>query len=179
MSRERESSTSKHLEVAVSGSRAIHDRQYVWAILDYELTEWAIAGYEVSLRLGDASGVDSHAVAWARERQIAHTVYFASGAGYERAVSERQVLVENNVEVGWELKLASDWAKDGERAGTIRNSAMLHMADILIAIHDGSSTGTRDAMAQAKMRSVFIHYWTFPPVSAECLALGYTRKESA
>ena len=164
------------ITVAVSGSRAIKDRGYVWAILDYELTEWACKGIEVRLSLGDAAGVDASAIAWARDRGVGHTVYFASGPAYERALADAALLLENGEQVSWELELASDWAKDGERAGTIRNSAMLKGADILIAIHDGLSPGTRDAIAQAKMRSVFIHYWAWPPCPAEESALGYSPK---
>lgn len=170
------------LEVAVSGSRTVRDRGYVWAILDYEILEWTLAGYEISLRIGDAMGVDTHAIAWARARRVRHTIYFASGPGFEQYRLGIALLRENGADDYSDCESAipvSDWATSGSRSGTIRNSSMLTGADILIAIHDGDSPGTRDAMAQARMRSVFIHYWSYPPVAAENSALGYPAEVSA
>jgi YspA, cpYpsA-related SLOG family len=53
----------------------------------------------------------------------------------------------------------ADWATHGRAAGHIRNHQMLHVADALIAVWDGKSSGTRHMIkiAQAKGITTYVH----------------------
>ncbi len=57
-------------------------------------------------------------------------------------------------------RFPADWDKWGHRAGPRRNQQMAQQADALVAVWDGSSSGTADMIrkAQAWGRKVHIHY---------------------
>ncbi|HUT60671.1 MAG TPA: SLOG family protein [Phycisphaerae bacterium] len=65
----------------------------------------------------------------------------------ERAAQDRGLPVE---------RYPADWNRHGRAAGPIRNTAMADKADALIAIWDGKSAGTRDMIAKAKERGLFL-----------------------
>lgn len=159
----------KPFVIAVTGSRSIDDPTRVAAILDAEAIYYMSRGYDLAIRLGDAIGADLLALRWARERGLPRTIFFADRAGYEAWVGSA-ALIDQQAE---RAILASDWACGGDRAGPIRNHLMIAggrldaddrpldppvgKADLLVAIWDGSSRGTRNAMATARNAGVFIH----------------------
>lgn len=150
--------------IVVSGSRGITSQEQVWNALDLEWAEAACAGHEqIEFRLGDAAGVDHLALRWARERGFPRTIYFADREGYDAWCRSRMLHGE-----GEEAAFAvSDWDTDGKSAGGARNAAMIGIlepkyrpyADLLVAIWDGSSRGTRNCMANARTACVPIHQY--------------------
>lgn len=149
--------------ITVSGSRGITDRERVWQILDEESAYYLCLGYELLWRLGDAHGVDYLALEWARERGFSRRVYFADKDGYATWVGSAGLLADDGAE---SAVLAADWDRDGKTAGQIRNSAMLGVfvphqpkSELLIAIWDAASPGTRNCMAAARNANIFIHQW--------------------
>ncbi len=100
-------------------------------ITDYAMVEQAMAecGWHPSKVIaGDARGVDKLAERWARER----------GLPFE--------------------EFKADWQTSGKAAGYLRNMAMAHSAEALVAIWDGSSRGTMHMIniAGKKRLRVFI-----------------------
>ena len=73
---------------------------------------------------GDASGVDSIAA--------------------EYATFTPDIRVESHPIPEWV------WAQIGSKAGPLRNEYMVEQADAVVAVWDGQSSGTKDAMAQAE-----------------------------
>jgi hypothetical protein len=164
----------RHMIIAVSGSRTITDRAKVFEILDYEAIQYLSSGFTIEFRLGDAHGVDWLAREWARERAMVRTIVFADRKQWEFWAKAAQLrdFVDPGAEMG---VLVSDWDRDGDSAGPIRNHAIIGgakedvddrklvkpmgKADLLIAIWDGSSRGTRNAMVTARNYGVFIHQW--------------------
>jgi len=151
--------------ITVSGSRGITSQPLVWDALDQEYVYYVCLGYEPEFRLGDAAGVDHLALRWARERGLPRTIYFADRKGYETWVQSRGLLSPTpELERG---RLVSDWDRDGKQAGMVRNAAMIGIlepqyrpaADLLVALWDGSSRGTRNCMATARTAGVFIHQY--------------------
>ena len=51
----------------------------------------------------------------------------------------------------------ADWDKNGLAAGPIRNRLMADYADALIAIWDGSSSGTKNMINEATKRGLKVH----------------------
>jgi len=49
------------------------------------------------------------------------------------------------------------WDKIGPKAGPMRNDYMVRQADALIAVWDGESSGTRDAMQQAESEGLPVY----------------------
>jgi len=152
--------------IAISGSRGITARELVWDLLDAEWAYYTTLGFDVQVRLGDAAGVDHLALQWARARGVPRAIYFADRQGYDTWVASQLLL--NPGDRGDEGgHLASDWDRDGRSAGPARNAAMLGilepkyrpLADLLVAVWDGSSPGTRNCMATARNCGVFIHQY--------------------
>lgn len=163
---------SSTFTIAVSGSRTITDAAHVTDILDDEYTFYAIElGLDVVMHLGDARGVDAIALEWARNRGVQRIVFYADRKGYDfwcQAAGLREWDPADERAV-----LASDWdSADQLSAGPIRNHAMIAgvddergvsgRADLLIAIHDGASRGTANAIATARNQHVFVHRWGGP-----------------
>lgn len=152
--------------IAVSGSRGITAREPVFDLLDAEWIYYTCLGFEVEVRLGDAAGVDHLALQWARMRGVRRTLYFADKRGHSTWVQSWGMLsAAPELE---QAHLASDWdGPDGKKAGPVRNAAMLGilepkyrpLADLLVAVWDGSSPGTRNCMATARNCGVFIHQY--------------------
>lgn len=154
--------------IAVSGSRTITDTAHVNDILDEEYAYAAFElGLDVVMHLGDARGVDSIALEWARNRGVTRVVFYADRKGYDfwlQARGLREWGPEDEQAV-----LAADWDRDGKRAGMIRNHAMIAgvndergrapKADLLCAIWDGESRGTANAIGTARQWQVFTHRW--------------------
>lgn len=58
-------------------------------------------------------------------------------------------------ENGYKLLLyPANWDKYGKKAGPIRNSEMIKIANLLIAIWDGNSKGTKDIIDKAKSHDI-------------------------
>jgi hypothetical protein len=56
-------------------------------------------------------------------------------------------------------RFPADWQRYGKSAGFRRNEAMVHVADALIAIWDGSSPGTGHMIATARRRRLRLFVW--------------------
>ncbi|MCK5020124.1 MAG: DUF2493 domain-containing protein [Candidatus Peribacteraceae bacterium] len=76
---------------------------------------------------GGAPGVDTLGAQWAKKNKIKPKEFLAK------------------------------WKKYGLAAGGIRNGKMAEYGDMLIAIWDGTSTGTKDMIKQAKNKSLIVH----------------------
>ncbi len=90
----------------------------------------AASGFAVTCVLsGRASGVDRLGEVWA-EQQGVPIEYFPA-----------------------------DWGRFGRAAGPLRNQRMADVAEALIAIWDGESTGTKDMIARARAKGlrVFVY----------------------
>jgi hypothetical protein len=87
---------------------------------DYARLTMAMEGMEVTTVIsGGASGADTLAERWARDNQ-------------------KPLLI-----------IPADWALHGKKAGMIRNAAIVQQADIVIALWDGQSPGTRATIRMA------------------------------
>jgi len=56
-------------------------------------------------------------------------------------------------------KFPADWDKHGKAAGAIRNSQMAQYADMLVAVWDGESKGTKDMIR--KIRNMMKEYYVY------------------
>lgn len=150
--------------IAISGSRAIDDQRAIYGILDAEIGIYLALGFEPFLHLGDAHGVDWHALCWARERSIPRKLFFAHHSGHAEWVKAQPLR-------SWPpemepAELITGYPITGRPEFLLRNAALIggtgkwhEKADLLIAIWDGISRGTRHAMATARNQRVFIHQW--------------------
>lgn len=169
--------TTKPFIIAVSGSRSLDNPQRVAEILDSEAIHYMAHGFDLQFRLGDARGVDFHALGWARSRGLRRRIVFADRKGWDFWLKAGQMTVSAGDPAGDPAEsavLASDWDRDGLKAGPIRNHLMIaggsrdvddrpiapamRKADLLIAVWDGQSPGTRNAMATARNNGVFVHH---------------------
>jgi hypothetical protein len=55
------------------------------------------------------------------------------------------------------VRFDADWKAHGRAAGPIRNGRMVEYGDALIAVWDGRSAGTRNAIGQAQRRGLLVH----------------------
>jgi hypothetical protein len=160
------------IRIAVSGTRAIDDRAWIYQILDARSAAHLSAGRGPLFHLGDATGVDAIALQWCREREFSRVVFFADRKGYEfarSAAAMRSWTADQE-----QLILASDWDADNRAAGPIRNFAMIagidrdgfraERCDELLALWDGSSPGTRNARATARNRRIVCYTYLYPLV---------------
>lgn len=119
----------KRRRVVVSGSRGIRDAVVAAPILSDHIDPCD------TVIVGGAAGIDFLTEAWARSRDI--------------AVEVRE----------------ADWNKHGKAAGPIRNREMLEgtdqheRADVLVAIWDGKSRGTRSAIDAALRLGIETHVY--------------------
>lgn len=96
-------------------------------ILDYDIVDEAIrqSGFDITLVIsGAASGVDQLGEEWARK----HNVPISSHP--------------------------ANWARFGRSAGFKRNIEMLDEAEVVIAIWDGKSKGTKHTITEAEKRKL-------------------------
>lgn len=88
------------------------------------------------------------------------TEIISGGARGADALAERLAL-----ESGIKLTVFhADWKNLGFRAGYIRNSLIVDVADVIIAYWDGSSTGTLDSIKKARKtgKPCIVHEYTRP-----------------
>jgi hypothetical protein len=88
---------------------------------------------DVKIISGDARGVDESAEKLARVHGLEYEMYEA------------------------------EWDKHGKAAGPIRNSEMVEDADMLIAIWDGESSGTKDTIEKALRQGLEVHVYQYAP----------------
>lgn len=100
----------------VCGGRDYDDRDYVWAYLDMRLATCPV-GETLTIVEGGASGADSLARSWARDK----------------------IRKRRNVRL---ITVSADWQKHGRAAGPIRNQQMLteHKPDLVAAFPGGKGT---------------------------------------
>ncbi|WP_338733464.1 DUF2493 domain-containing protein [Mangrovimonas cancribranchiae] len=79
---------------------------------------------EVEIISGGARGADRLAIRYAEENQLKLTI------------------------------VKPDWKTFGKAAGFVRNAAMIEFADLVIVFWDGKSTGTKHAIALARLRKI-------------------------
>lgn len=53
----------------------------------------------------------------------------------------------------------ADWDKHGKKAGPLRNTVMANYADALIAIWNGTSTGTIDMIRKARQKGLEVYVY--------------------
>jgi hypothetical protein len=107
--------------IAVTGSRYYDNRAHVFVTLDEMVPHAAL------LLVGDATGADRLAVAWAESRRRPYRQFRA------------------------------EWTAFGKAAGPIRNGRMLAIADELIAFTCGAGKGTRNCIDQAEAMGIPVH----------------------
>jgi hypothetical protein len=66
---------------------------------------------------------------------------------------------ENNIPL---RLMPANWAKDGRRAGYLRNIEMAEHADALIALWNGKSPGTRHMIDIATRKGLVVSVWRVP-----------------
>jgi len=91
--------------------------------------------YDITIVSGGANGVDACA------KEIADTF------GYEYR------------------EFPAQWARHGKSAGPIRNRKMAEFADVLIAVWDGQSAGTRNMIQEAVDAGLFVHVYPVDEVT--------------
>lgn len=132
------------MKVIVAGSRTILDYQLVSAVISNTLSKHNIQITE--LISGCAGGIDSLGEQWALENKIRVTPFPAEWDDLDVP----NVLIRTN-------KYGKDY---NARAGFIRNEAMANYSDVLIAIWDGKSSGTRDMIKVAGAKGLTIYKYT-------------------
>jgi hypothetical protein len=112
----------------VCGSREGFDLGYVHMIL-YDLLGDRRPG-DLTVIHGGARGVDSHAGAWARNKDILTEVFLP------------------------------EWDRLGNSAGFVRNHLMVERADMVVAFWDGKSKGTKHSidLAIKERKELHIYY---------------------
>ncbi len=58
----------------------------------------------------------------------------------------------------------ADWNKYGKRAGHLRNAEMAAYADMLVAVWDGKSPGTKNMFETMKRRNKIVHVHIYGPM---------------
>jgi len=82
-----------------------------------------------------------------------------SGSARGADVLGEQWARENNIPL---RLMPANWAKDGQRAGYIRNVEMADQADALLALWNGKSPGTRHMIEIATRRGLLVSIWRVP-----------------
>ncbi|MBX6424156.1 DUF2493 domain-containing protein [Thermosulfurimonas sp. F29] len=109
------------MKICVCGSRSITDRDEVFSRLDRLVADLDLA--QVTIIAGGAKGVDHLAKEWAKSRRISFKEFPAD----------------------WDR----DWDRYSKRADKVRNRRMAEVADLVIALWDGVSTGTAHMVVTA------------------------------
>lgn len=97
------------------------------SLTGYALVNEAVleSGFEITeVFSGAANGIDKSGERWASLNGISLRVFYAA------------------------------WEKYGKRAGPIRNKQMVEEADVLIAIWDGVSPGTKNVIEEANKKGI-------------------------
>ena len=112
------------MKIIVAGSRDIKDKDLVWGIIDRIIKDKNLDDDEITIVTGGSRGVDLMA------EQLAKLMSWKS------------------------VVMNADWTKHGKSAGPIRNREMAKVSDMLIAIWDGESRGTKNMISEAKQRGL-------------------------
>ncbi|KKL53532.1 hypothetical protein LCGC14_2274470 [marine sediment metagenome] len=131
------------MKVIIAGSRTILDYQLVSAVISNTLSKHNIQITEVVS--GCAGGVDSLGEQWA----------LANGIKVEPFPADWDDLTVPNA-----LIRTNKYGKEyNARAGFQRNEAMAQYADVLIAIWDGESRGTKHMRDVAKDKNLAVYVY--------------------
>jgi hypothetical protein len=150
--------------LAICGSRSLQSAASVYPILDQAAALALSRAPDLSIRLGDAHGIDLLALRWARERAISRHICFADAEKFRQWQLAYCLCGRDET-----ADLAADWERDGATlAGSKRNAAMLYgdpfasphrpRANALLAIHDGISSGTETCIRQAELMEIEVWY---------------------
>lgn len=132
------------MKVIVAGSRTILDYQLVSAVISNTLSKYNIQITEIVSGCADR-GVDTLGEQWA----------LANGVKVEPFPAEWDDLTVPNA-----LIRTNKYGKEyNVRAGFQRNEAMARYANVLIAIWDGKSRGTKDMIKAAKSRNLSVYVY--------------------
>lgn len=113
------------INLAVIGSRTYTDGAEMWVILD------ALRANIRCVITGGATGADTYAELWAKQRGVPVKV------------------------------IPAEWDKYGKSAGPIRNKEIIENCDEVLAFWDGKSKGTQHALALARREEKVIHLRKF------------------
>lgn len=132
------------MKVIVAGSRHITDYELVSQVISNTINKYDIQVTEIVS--GCAGGVDALGEQWALENDIPVDPYPAEWDD----VTAPNALVKTN-----------KWDKEyNARAGFQRNELMANNGDILIAIWDGKSRGTKDMISRATKHGLLVYIYT-------------------
>lgn len=133
------------MKIIVAGSRSITDKSHVFEILDAVKNNLAKQHISIDVIVeGEAEGVDLLAKKWANERGIAVEPFTAWWQDLE-GVDEKYI------------RTRADGSKYNVLAGHQRNQRMIDYVDttdLLIAIWDSKSTGTKDILQRARKKGI-------------------------
>jgi hypothetical protein len=128
------------MKVIIAGSRSITDYQLVSQVISNTLAKHNIQITEVVS--GGADGVDTLGEQWALENNVP----------VEPMLAEWDIITGPNVSV----KINKWGKKYNARAGFQRNERMAIYGDVLIAIWDGKSHGTKDMISRATKHGLLV-----------------------
>ena len=128
------------MKVIVAGSRHIQDYSLVSTVISNTLAKYNISITEIVS--GCANGPDTLGEQWAVENGI--------------KVEPFEALWDDLTVPNAKIK-TNKWGKEyNALAGFQRNERMAEYGDVLIAIWDGKSIGTKDMIARAKKHDLFV-----------------------
>ena len=122
--------------IIIAGSRSIDD----YGLVDAAMAQYTAGGpnrgrYEIVS--GGAQGVDKMAKRWAERYDCEFTAFDPS--------RPEQTMTNYS------------WERDGKKAGPLRNQEMAEYGDVLVAVWDGKSPGTRDMVEKALDESLDVY----------------------
>lgn len=133
--------------VAIVGSRDANDYEYYETKVKKKLAQLVEAGFIIKLIIsGEAPGID------------AMTVDFCAWNGYDYR------------------GFPADWDRLGGGAGFMRNSDVVAAADVIIAIWDRKSTGTKDTVNKALGAKKMVQIYNLPEFNGGSRYYPKTRK---
>lgn len=128
------------MKVIIAGSRHINDYQLVSTVISNTISKYNISVTEVVS--GCANGPDILGEQWALENNIPVTPFPAEWDDITAPDAKIKI---------------NKWGKQyNALAGFQRNERMAEYADVLIAIWDGKSHGTKDMIERAKNHKLFV-----------------------
>jgi len=132
------------MKVIVAGSRHITDYQLVSQVISNTISKYNISVTEIVS--GCADGPDTLGEQWALENGIKVEPFEADW---------------NDITVPNALIKTNKWGKQyNARAGFQRNERMAEYGDVLIAIWDGKSSGTKDMIDRATKHGLLVLAYT-------------------